>query len=72
MPDEPMTEHGPLALRHEIHESQFNFNGIFLLRQPKPLREAGNVCVDDNAGIDVESISQNDVGRFSPDTAECD
>src|SRR6266545_542578 len=72
VPDEPMAQERPLPARDELHQVFLDLLWLLLLRQPKPLREAGDVGVHDDPDIDAEGIPEHDVRGFPADAVEGD
>jgi hypothetical protein len=48
VPDEPVTEHGPLVPGHKRHEFLLDFDGVGLASEAQALGEAGHVSVHDH------------------------
>ena len=71
MPDEHVADVAPLVLRELGHEPLLDggdrcvFGG-----EGEAFAEAVDVGVDDEAGVDVEGVAEDDVGGFSRDAAE--
>ena len=60
----------PFALRQLCHQIALNFHRVFFFRQPKPVREAADVGVDDHAGGDSKRRAQHDIGGFASDARQ--
>src|SRR5262249_41946610 len=69
MPDQQMTEKGPLVLGDELHQVFLDLFRGFLGGQVEPSGEAGDVSIDHDTAIDVESVAQNNIGSFAADSA---
>jgi hypothetical protein len=57
VPDEPVTPICPVLTRHELHRILFDFFGILVLRQTKPLRQSDHVRIHHNAYVFMERIA---------------
>jgi len=64
VPNQPMTENGPLALRNELHQLELNFIRIFLTGKTQALSQTPDVRIDDNAGVNIERIPENYIRSF--------
>ena len=67
MPNEPMTEHGPLVLGHEFHQVLLDFFRNRFAGETKPMGKTGDVSIDDDAAVEIKGIAQNDIGSLAPD-----
>ena len=70
MPDQPVAEHRPLLLRHQLHQFLLDLLGRGLLRQAEPLRQAGDVRIHDHAAVHVKRVAQHDVGCLAAHAAQ--
>src|ERR1035437_4419801 len=70
MPDEPVAEQRPLFLRHELHQLLLDFYRVRLFRQAKAVGKPRDVRIHNDADVDAERVSENDVRRLAPDTGE--
>ena len=70
MVDEEVGELGPFVAWEEVDEVLFDFFRVFVLGEVEALREAGDVCIDDDAYGFVEGVAKDDVGCFAGDAWE--
>src|ERR1051326_6323621 len=70
MPDEPVTQHRPLVLWHKFHQLYFNFLRVLLACQTQSLGQSSDMRVHHYTYVDVESVTQNYIGRLAADTAQ--
>ena len=70
MPDQPVTEHRPLLLRHQLHQLLLDLLGRRLLRQAEPLRQPGDVRIHHHAAVDVKRVAQHDIGGLAAHAAQ--
>ena len=70
VPDEEVAPEGPGVLGDNLYKIPFDFDGVFLFGEAEALAEAGDVGVDDDAGLDAVGVAQDDVGGFASDTGK--
>lgn len=72
VPDEPVTEEGPVFAGHLGEEVLFDLFGLGAGGQAETEREARHVGVNDDTFVEVEGIAEDDVGGFASDAVELD
>ena len=60
---------GPLGLRHQVHQIEFDFYRITVGGQAQSLGDPTDVSIHDNSG-DTERVAQNDIGGFATNTRQ--
>ena len=64
MPDQPMTEQGPILAWDLFHQVSFNFIRVLLTGETETLSQTPDVRIDYNAGVNIERIAQNYIRSF--------
>ena len=64
VPDEPVAPVCPIFPWNELHQILLDLLGIGLARNPKSMREAHHMRVDDDAFVFSEGVAEDNVGRF--------
>lgn len=72
MPDQPVTDHGPVFPVHQFLKIDFNLFRGGRLGKTQPVGKALHVGVDHDSLIDAECVSEYDVGGFSADSSQLD
>ncbi len=72
MPDEEMTEQGPLGSRQQFDEGEFDFFGGFFTREAESQGEARDMRVHHDAVVKAKGVAEDDVGGFAADAVEGD
>ena len=72
MPDQPVTDHGPVLLWNQFLKVQFNFFRGRRFGETQPFGKPLDVGVDNDSLVDVEGIAKYDIGGFSANSAEFD
>lgn len=70
VPDEEVAPEGPGVLGDDFDEVFFDFDRVFLFGQAEALAQAGDVGVDDDAGLDAVGVAEDDIGGFASDAGE--
>jgi hypothetical protein len=63
-----MTEIGPIGSRYQAHEITLNLFWFGLPGKIETAGQSGDVGINDNTFVDLESIPEHHVRRFSADT----
>ena len=72
MPDQPVTQDGPILAGNQFLERLLDLLGSCLAREIESLSQSRNMCVDDDAFVDIEGVSQDDVGSLASYAIEID
>jgi hypothetical protein len=58
-------EHDPILSGHDFHQVALDLFRLIVPGDPEPLRQARNVCVDNNPRGYSERVSENDIGGLA-------
>ena len=72
VPDQPVTDHGPVFLRNQFLEIQFNFFRGRRFGETQSLGKPLYVGVHYDSFVDVECIPEYDIGGLSANTSQFD
>ena len=72
VPDELVTELGPVGTGHELDQSRLDFHRVGFGGHAQSLREAGHVGVHDDAFLEPECVAQDDVRGLASHAVERD
>ena len=69
MPDEKARKMGPLPLRNDLDQVEFNLHRVLIFCQTDPLAQSLDMGID-NDSRDSKGIPQDDIGRLSANSGE--
>ncbi len=72
MPDEEMGKEGPIGAGNELNERAFDLDGVIAPDKAESAAEAGDVGINDDAFVEPEGVTENDVGSFASDPGQGD
>ena len=65
MPNEPVTEEGPVARGDPLHQILFDLLGMCVCAESQSQGKAGHMGIDHDSGFDPKGISQHHVGGLA-------
>ena len=69
--NEPVAEQGPGVAGEEFDEILLDADGVGEFREAQSLGEPADMCIDDDALVFIEGISEDDIGSLTSRAGQC-